>query len=177
MELKELFSRDNYFGPIAVCFLTVIVAFGLLSLTIDVNGEYGIIKDANIVVIIFASYSMWLAWYLGRLDAFDKRIRNHAFRFVIRIFLISLLSIGSFGFTIKALTFIFFCGLLFWPVFNYTYNYFKGSVWSYIGREATFDKIIRAINDIGLIKLYPIWLVILQIGLIIYSLDLISKHY
>lgn len=71
------------------------------------------------------------AWY----DS-DKIIIDHRPRWILRVLLTGVLSL----FILKIWILL---GAIFYLLFDYSYNYFRGNEWNYIGKTAEIDKLWR----------------------------------
>lgn len=154
--------------PIVKVFLIFLGCFTLYSITTNENGDYGIITVPYWAIMIPSSvFSLAIAFVLGRLDGLDKKISHHWLRALTRGILLAIFPLLVHRLTHETWQLFFLNCALFWPTFNITYNLTKGHAPDYVGREATTDKVIRWINSTLMGEVYPIWLWLIQLGLII----------
>ena len=163
-------------NPITQIFIMFIFTVGIWSLTTNINGDYGVVTSELLLVVSYILFIFIVALKLGQIDGRDSHISHHWLRFLVRGIIILLLPILAFGISIETLGFFGLGAGIFSIIFPIFYNYEKDLYIFYVGKVANFDRAVRYINDLGLAKLYPYWLLLLEFGVVIFSTFLIVKN-
>ena len=117
----------------------------------------GMYYSIQILIVLFAIGS---AYY-----DFDKSIESHTSRFILRAITVAILS--AIEYTTHPFSFV-LNSAIFYAIFDYTYNIFRGNDFFYIGNTAVIDRLWRKFGGMRSQLIFKITLVL--IGLILYNL-------
>src|SRR6185369_12696522 len=171
--------KSTQFKIFIIFFFTIV----LCSLTVRLNGEYGVIDGLNGNILILFSffistffYSMFLAQYDTR-KIFTSHLSRGIFRIILLSFLPIIMIVQGDGWNNVLL--IFFNLSLFYIWFELFYNHYKNYSPFFIGQTAINDKAIRWINKNSkfMINLYPLWYTAFKLILFLTSFILLAKYW
>ncbi len=161
-------------------FLTFFVSAAIMSLTQEVNGPDGWIQGGKFIVFTVTFFSsLYYASVIGENDA-NRTIRGlHLGQGALRLLLLSVLPtimcIQQHDYS--KLWLAFFGAATFGAVFDQFRNYYKGDSFFYIGKEAWTDRIIRWLNDHGLMKIFPLWYILVKVSIFAVAFLLTLRFY
>lgn len=167
----------------AKIFIVFFVSALLMSLTTEVNGEYGIIEGGKLLIIVVtAASSIAYAVIIGKADSKRTIKGAHYKELTLRALLMAFLPgiLYMQGHEAAVLLLIPFAYSVFGLFFDPIYNYHRGhaDVLGYVGTESTVDRLVRWINKIPLFKkLYPLWYVTVEVTITTLTFLTLLKYY
>jgi hypothetical protein len=139
--MKDLLKKTEF-----KVFMTFFVAATFMSLTTEVNPGYGFIEGGKIIIFIAISLMGFVyAYFIAEQDV-NRTIRGaHVIQWILRAIFIS--SLPLILFINNGQLYVLLVGLSggtsFYLMFDWFYNKMKGYDYSYVGREAILDRLVR----------------------------------
>jgi len=174
--MKELFKIFHL-----QVFLAFFVTVTLLSLTQVINGDYGIITKYQeaYISIVFIAYTVAVSIMYAKYDSLRLIKGIHYTKSITIVFIFSILPLILWmqqG-IVEWLLYIPLCFSIYYLVFEYEYNNYKGNPTFYVGTEALNDRIVRYFNTKTVLgKIWPLWYLAFKIILILIFSKLIKEQ-
>lgn len=155
------------------------LSFTVAALTKEINGERMPIENGDLAYLI-ATFLSTIA-YAVVMAKYDSTINikgTHYIQATIRGILLAILPVLIWIYTKDAtrLLLIPFAYSVFYFCFDLFYNKYKGEPTFYVGKEALTDRIVRWLNQkTFLVKIYPLWYIVLKASFVLISLWFISR--